>query len=200
MKSIYNIYERKLNSLLDTIDNTLDTGDSIASEIEDSMKEKFIKIISLASKMNTKETDIFRKLVDESSLNGENKYAICNIPRKTMLCLIKESGNKLNKNDFDKFPKDEKEYNFGVMIEHLSISNECGGQAKYKELVDNAKSDQGKFFNSYYIKCIKLGNAIVFHNYSVIYLEINDSVSLVLKTVNSGNYNSKSNIRQFEYI
>ena len=200
MKSIYNIYERKLNSLLDTIDSTLNTGNEIASEIQDSMKEKFIKIVSLASKMNTKETNIFRKLVDESSLNGENKYAICIIPRKTMLYLIKESGNKLNKNDFVKFPKDEKEYNFGVMIEHLSISNECGGQAKYKELVDNAKSDPGKFFNSYYIKCIKLGNAIILHNYSVIYLEINDSVSLVLKTVNSGNYNSKSNIRQFEYI
>lgn len=200
MKSIYTIYERKLNSLLDNIDNTLDTGNEIASEIEDSMKEKFIKIVSLASKMNTKETNIFRKLVDESSLNGENKYAICIIPRKTMLCLIKESGNKLNKNDFVKFPKDEKEYNFGVMIEHLSISQECGGQAKYKELVDNAKSDPDKFFNSYYIKCIKLGNAIILHNYSVIYLEINDSVSLVLKTVNSGNYNSNSNIRQFEYI
>ena len=200
MKSIYNIYERKLNSLLDTIDSTLNTGNEIASEIEDSMKEKFIKIISLAGHMNTKETNIFRKLVDESSLNGKNKYAICIIPRKTMLYLIKESGNKLNKTDFDKFPKDEKEYNFGVMIELLSISSECGGQAKYKEIVDNAKSNPGKFLNSNYIKCIKLGNAVILQNYSVIYLEINDSVSLLLKTVNSGNYNSKSNIRQFEYI
>ena len=126
MKSIYNIYERKLNSLLDTIDNTLDTGNKIASEIEDSMKEKFIKIVSSASNMNIKETNIFRKLVDESSVNGENKYAICIIPRKTMLCLIKESGNKLNKNDEKSilnYFKDEMK--LSVILEKIAVYTFC---------------------------------------------------------------------------
>ena len=86
------------------------------------------------------------------------------------------------------------------MMEFISISQECGGETKCKELMNNAKSEPGKFFNSYYIKCIKLGNVIILQNYSVIYLEINDSTSIVLKTVNSGNYISKSIIRQFEYI
>lgn len=198
MNTIYKIYERMYNSILSDIEDTISIGDEISNAIKNSMQEKFIKIVSLASEMTPKEEKIFRTLVTNTTINGKNKYAICIIPRKIMTVLIKESGSKLKKTDFDVFPKDEKEYNGRVLMAYSSISQECGSSDTCKEIIKTAKENPGQFVYSNYIKCIKLGTALILQDDAIMYLEINDSTCLVLRTLDDISYNSKF-ARNFTY-
>ena len=78
MSTIYRIY----NSILSDMEDTLSSGDKTIKNIEKSAKEKFIKILTHAGKLNNKETKILRNIVDE--ITDKFKYAICPIDNKTI--------------------------------------------------------------------------------------------------------------------
>ena len=175
MSTIYRIY----NSILSDMEDTISSGDKTIKNIEKSAKEKFIKILTHAGKLNNKETKILRNLVDE--ITDKFKYAICPIDNKTINILIKCSNAKLKKEDFSWFLTNTKEYSFRISWEYVSLDNISDIKLSELEKQADFVSDNKIIYDKSGLICVKLGNLIIYKYKDVIYIKVNNMCRLVFR-------------------
>lgn len=171
MKNLY-------NSILSDIDDILDTGDKEMDRINQTPRERFIKIISKAGKLSDKNTVIFRNLVEDSTMNKTHNYISCFIPNKLITTLIKLSDNTLNKTDFKSFPNNSKEHNFRCSWDymHFEALYENGGY-KISDIIAQAEFKPGKPVvtdsDGHKLTCVKLDDALIIQGRNLMYIKLN---------------------------
>ena len=114
MNTIYNIYENTYNSILGKTTVKVDNAKTVVNRVMESFKERFIKIISLSAKLNERQEDIFRDMVDDAIRVNNAKYITCQFPRALTGYLIASSNGALTKNDFRGFPSNQKDWEFST--------------------------------------------------------------------------------------
>lgn len=181
MKDLY-------NSILADIDDTIENGDKEMNRISNTPRERFIKIISEAGNLSSKNKNTLRELIEAATRNKKHNYISCFIPAKLMTVLIKKSNNKLTPNDFKNFPKDNKEYNFRCSWDytHLEALYSNGGY-NITDIIKQAESQNGKPIkldcDGKEITCVKLDNVLAIQTGDLLYLKI-DTNRLIVRMFN----------------
>lgn len=114
MNTIYNIYEGYYNSILSKTSVKTSNAKTVVNRVMESFKERFIKIISLSAKLDERQEDIFRDMVDDAIRVNNAKYITCQFPKSLMGYLIASSNGALTKNDFRGFPSNQKDWEFST--------------------------------------------------------------------------------------
>jgi hypothetical protein len=181
MKDLY-------NSILADIDNTIEDGDKEMDRISNTPRERFIKIISEAGGLSSKNINILRDLIEAATRNKKHNYISCFIPDKLKTVLIKKSNNKLTMNDFKNFPKDNKEYSFRCSWDytHLEALYSNGGY-NITDIIKQAESQNGKPItldcDGKEITCVKLNDVLAIQTGDLLYLKI-DTYRLIVRMFN----------------
>lgn len=185
MKRLIEIYETMYHGILDAdFDDRFKNDDMNIKKIINSYKERFIKIVSLASDMTDSEVVLLRNTITQMESMHDDKFMLCYIPSTLRDMLIKSSDKKLTKNDFNGFASDKKEYDFSVSIELM-----------YLERADTEVTNSLKQFKNLSkgkwhplrgnVSVAILGNAIVFKKDTLLYFYINDTYRLPFRLVNT---------------
>lgn len=114
MNTIYNIYKNQYNSILSKTASKTSNAKTVVNRVMESFKERFIKIISLSAKLDERQEDIFRDMVDDAIRANNAKYITCQFPRALTGYLIASSNGALTKNDFRGFPSNQKDWEFST--------------------------------------------------------------------------------------
>lgn len=181
MKDLY-------NSILADIDDTIETGDKEMDRINNTPRERFIKIISEAGNLNPKNINILRELIEAATRNKKHNYISCFIPAKIRTVLIKKSNNKLTPDDFKNFPKENKEYSFRCSWDytHLEALYSNGGY-NITDIIKQAESQNGKPItlncDGKEITCVKLNDVLAIQTADLLYLKI-DTYRLIVRMFN----------------
>jgi hypothetical protein len=181
MKDLY-------NSILADIDNTIEDGDKEMDRISNTPRERFIKIISEAGGLSSKNINILRDLIEAATRNKKHNYISCFIPDKLKTVLIKKSSNKLTMADFKNFPKDNKEYSFRCSWDytHLEALYSNGGY-NITDIIKQAESQNGKPItldcDGKEITCVKLNDVLAIQTGDLLYLKI-DTYRLIVRMFN----------------
>lgn len=181
MKDLY-------NSILADIDNTIEDGDKEMDRISNTPRERFIKIISEAGGLSSKNINILRDLIEAATRNKKHNYISCFIPAKLKTVLIKKSNNKLTMDDFKNFPKDNKEYSFRCSWDytHLEALYSNGGY-NITDIIKQAESQNGKPItldcDGKEITCVKLNDVLAIQTGDLLYLKI-DTYRLIVRMFN----------------
>lgn len=174
-------------SLLANIEDTLASGDTAIEKIKLTARERIIKIISKAGKLNDKNSNILRNIINDSTVNDKYKYISCFIPSKLRTTLIKISGNKLDKQDFKGFPTDTKEYNFRCTWDYHHFESIYNNEnQEIKDIIEQAKSTNKPIEINYgglKVSCIKLDDILVLTYRNLIYIMITDKNSVIHRLV-----------------
>lgn len=185
MKKLIDIYETLYHGILDgDFDNRLNTDDINIKKIINSYKERFIKIISLASDMTDSDAMLLRNTITEMESMYDDKFMLCYIPLTLRDMLIKASDKKLTKTDFNGFASARKEYDFSVSIELMYLERadtEVTNSLKQFKNLSKGKWHPLKGNVSVAI----LGNSVVFKKDTLLYFYINDTYRLPFRLVNS---------------
>lgn len=185
MKNLIEIYETLYHGILDAdFDNRLKNDDANIKKIIDSYKERFIKIVSLASGMTDSDIVLLRNTITQMENIYNDKFMLCYIPSTLREMLIKASNKKLIKSDFNGFASDKKEYDFSVSIELM-----------YLERADTEVTNSLKQFKNLSkgkwhplrgnISVAILGNSVVFKKDTLLYFYINDTHRLPFRLVSN---------------
>ena len=182
MKNLY-------NSILSDIDDVLDTGDKEMDRINQTQRERFIKILSLAGNISNKNSVILRELIEESTMDKTHNYISCFIPAKIKTSLIKKSKDKLTLNDFKNFPKDKKEYDFRCSWDYMHFESLYNNEGyKITDIIAQAEFKPGKPIiidsDGHKLTCVKLDNALIIQFRNLMYIKI-DTYRLVVRMFNS---------------
>lgn len=164
MKSLY-------NSILGSMEDSLDKGLDDANKIMNSFKERYIKIISLAANMADKEINKFRDIVNDLTKN--EKYILCYIPQRIRDNLTVLSKRKLSKPDFNGFFPGVKEYEFQCSMEYLAIEL---ADTNMNNMVIDAKNKPGTIVKGNKFNVIYLGNATIIFGDHLIYTIIKSNL------------------------
>jgi hypothetical protein len=184
MNTIYNIYENYYQSILGS---TLSKVKTTAGDVDKTMstyKEKFLKIIALASEMNDSQESAFRSFVDETITTSGGKYIHCQFPKDLTNHLIVSSKSTLNKKDFQGFPCDKREYEFqsGLWFSHLNTVNTNLTSTKYLYGLPN--NTPQNFVDDYC--AIRFGKAAIVRSGGMLYIWINKIHRVVVWFDNNG--------------
>lgn len=185
MKNIIEIYETLYHGILDSdFDNRLKDDDINIKKIINSYKERFIKIISLASGMTDSDVVLLRNTITEMEGIYNDKFMLCCIPTILRNILINASDKKLTKNDFSGFASDRKEYDFGVSIELMYL--ERADTEVTNSLKQFKNLSKGKWHSLRgNVSVAILGNSIVFKKDTLLYFYINDTYRLPFRLVHN---------------
>lgn len=185
MKNLIDIYETLYHGILDgDFDNRLKDDDINIKKIINSYKERFIKIVSLASDMTDSDIVLLRDTITNMEGMYDDKFMLCYIPSTLRDMLIKSSDKKLTKADFNGFASDKKNYDFSVSIELMYLEradSEVTNSLKQFKNLSKGKWHPLRGNASVAI----LGNSIVFKKDTLLYFYINDTYRLPFRLVNS---------------
>lgn len=189
MKNLIDIYEAMYHGILDAdFDERFKNDDINIKKIINSYKERFLKIVSLASDMSDSEVVLLRNTITEMEHLHNDKFMLCSIPPILRDMLIKASDKKLVKTDFNGFPSDKKEYNFNVSIELLYLEgadNEITNSLKQFRNLSRGKWHPLRGDAAVAV----LGNSIVFKKDTLLYFYINDIHRLPFRLVSNQSNN-----------
>lgn len=185
MKNLIDIYETLYHGILDAdFDDRLKNDDANIKKIINSYKERFIKIVSLASGMTDSDVVLLRNTITEMEKIRNDKFMLCCIPLKLRDMLIKSSDKKLTKTDFNGFASDKKEYDFSVSIELMYLEradSEVTNSLKHFKNLSKGKWHPLRGNASVAI----LGNSVVFKKDTLLYFYINDTYRLPFRLINN---------------
>lgn len=185
MKRLIEIYETLYHGILDAdFDDRLKNDDINIKKIINSYKERFIKIVSLASDMTDSDVVLLRNTITEMESMHNDKFMLCYIPSTLRDMLIKSSDKKLTKTDFNGFASDKKEYDFGVSIELMNLERadtEVTNSLKQFKNLSKGKWHPLRGDASVAI----LGNSIVFKKDTLLYFYINDTYRLPFRLISN---------------
>ena len=191
MKSIYNIYERMYRGILAGMDDVMSNGEKIAKDINNSFKERLIKIISLSAHLSEEETLVLRELLKSASEGWNLQYASCVVPKTLRDSLIVASKRKLKVKDFNGILTDTKEYNARCSFDYMRIES-AATNAFDKSTIDNLKSNKGKLIkvgpNRLY--GVALGDLIAYHDDDMIYIVIGGIYRIIVRFFESPHWSS----------
>lgn len=196
MNNIYDIYERLYNGILAPMDDTIVRGEDDAQIVLSTYKEKLIKIVTLAGELNDNESEVFRKMIDDTIKAQGTTTAKFYIDKKVRDSLIACSGKKLKNADFSGFCFNTKEYNGQCSIYHVYFDYEIGHKyGGVDALLKNAKQSKNKFIEipnatkTHPIRAIYTGNnTYIIHqiNSGMIYIKIRNMFRLTLSISDRG--------------
>jgi hypothetical protein len=187
MNTIYDIYERLYNGILAPIDDNIEQGEEDAKAVLRTYKEKLIKIVSLAGRLNDSESVIFRKIIDDAVKTGGTTTARCYMDKKLISGLIVCSGRQLTNDDFYGFATNTREYNYQVSTAHIYFDTTITPGIDI--LQSEAKHNKGKFVYSdnNHARCICLGdNTYIIQEDYLLFIRIKNSFRLVVSITDTG--------------
>lgn len=165
MNTIYNIYEDMYNSILSKTSTKVDNASSVVRGIMESYKERFIKIIVKSARLNDKQEDIFRDMV-ESAIRYQNaKYISCTFPKTLVGYLIASSNKTLKKEDFRGFSTVKREWDFDTDMYRMHFLT-MDDRLNLKDLL---KIPENQVIN-YTYDVVRFGKTVVIRGNDVIYV------------------------------
>lgn len=190
MKNIYDIYEKLHNvyhSILDDIEDNIAGGEKTAQDVLNTYKEKIIKIVTFAARMTDKETQMFRQMFEDAIKTEGTTLAHCYMDNKLKYYLINLSKRTLTVDDLDIFPVNNKEYSFACSSAHVYLDYQIGVDVGVDGLGDRARKDRGQFvYGNNDVKCIQLGNAIIYQQRGYFYIKFCNTHRWVINISNKG--------------
>ena len=182
MNSIYNIYERLYNGLLAGMDDTMSRGDKVAMNIYNSFKEKLIRIVHQAGQLSDQEIVTFRSIINDMMRDGYH-YAVCPMPSQLQSSLIAASKRKLSKHDFAGFLTSKKEYDFRCSLEYMHLDSCAPNTLNTHQLIDELRSHKNRFkILNKKVRTIALGNAIIYQEGRLMYITIDETYRIIIRT------------------
>lgn len=173
MKDIYNIYE----SLLGDIENSMARGQAVMDTYLDTVEERIINIITLASNLNMKESIILRDMIAQIEREG-GEDLISHFPTKLRDMLIAVSKRKLKVRDFKNLRSSIEAYD--------KYCNTVYNLLQSKVLINDIKQDINKTPGKVVtdprgVQAVKLGDAIIFVYKQYMYIKIKDIHRIVIE-------------------
>lgn len=191
MNTIYNIYEDMYNSILSKTYTKINNAPSVVRCIMESYRERFIKIIVNSARLNDKQEDIFRDMVDSAIQYRNAKYIACTFPKTLIGYLITSSNKTLKKEDFRGFSTVKREWDFDTdlwRMHFLTIDDRLN-------LKDLLKIPENKVFN-YTYDVVRFGKTVVIRGNDVIYVWVDG----LHKVVAGMNTESTGKNRPLDYV
>lgn len=165
MNTIYNIYEDMYNSILSKTSTKVDNAPSVVRGIMESYKERFIKIIVKSARLNDKQEDIFRDMVESAIRYRNSKYISCTFPKTLVGYLIASSNKTLKKEDFRGFPTVKREWDFDTDMYRMHFLT-MDDRLNLKDLL---KIPENQVVN-YTYDVVRFGKTVVIKGNEVIYV------------------------------
>lgn len=191
MNTIYNIYEGMYNSILSKTSTKVDNAPSMVKGIMKSYKERFINIIVKSARLNDKQENIFRSMVDSAIRYQNSKYISCPFPNTLIGYLIAVSNKTLKKEDFRGFSTSKKDWEYDTDIwrmHFLMIDDRLN-------LKDLLKIPENQIFN-YTYDVVRFGKTVVIKGNCVIYVWV-DGLHKVVAYMSTENTNRH---RPLDYV
>lgn len=167
MNTIYNIYEDMYNSILSKTSTKVDTAKTVVRDVMESYKERYIKIIVEAARLNDEQEDIFRDMVEDAIRCEGAKYIGCQFPKSLVGYLIAASDKKLTKTDFRGFSSSQRDWEFSVdtwRMHFVTVDPKLN-------LKDLSKIPENEVLN-YTYDVVRFGKTIVVRAKTLIYVWI----------------------------
>lgn len=165
MNTIYNIYEDMYNSILSKTSTKIDNAPSVVRGIMESYKERFIKIIVKSARLNDKQEDIFRDMVESAIRYRNSKYISCTFPKTLVGYLIASSNKTLKKEDFRGFSTVKREWDFDTDMWRMHFLT-MDDRLNLKDLL---KIPENQVVN-YTYDVVRFGKTVVIKGNDVIYV------------------------------